>query len=397
MNGPTPRRLWKYVTQCLRLGAYFQAPGDGRLHVQIPAKVFVWSLLIGHVLREYAFHGIEALVRSSARAALGVSRTFGDDALAYFTERLDPAPTRCALASALRYVKRNKAFAKSAGIGLAIDGTTAGRCAKPQCPLCWPLWSPASEIVGYSHHLVMASVVGVGLSLPCDVEPIWPGESERPAGQRLLDRVVRTLGGRFADYVVADAEFATAPFLHTARERGLYAVVRLKENLPELYQTVHDRFDGHLPHGTFVEGADVIEVWDAEDFDSWDALRWDRVRVLRYRQRKRTGDVVEAYWLTDFPQHLVDSRTLYRMAKSRWEIENQGFNDAKSRHGLDHLCHHQANSVVISWLLIFFALVIERLYRLRYLHRGMHQVRSAIELVRLLRLSLAGPPTPDTS
>jgi hypothetical protein len=26
------------------------------------------------------------------------------------------------------------------------------------------------------------------------------------------------------------------------------------------------------------------------------------------------------------------------MAKSRWEIENQGFNDAKSRHGLEHIC-----------------------------------------------------------
>ncbi len=397
MTGPTPRRLWKYVTQCLQLGAYFQAPGDGRIHSQIPAKVFVWSLLIGHVLREYAYHGVEALVRSSARTALGVSRPFGDDALAYFTERLDPAPTRAALARALGQAKRNKAFASSPFIGVAIDGTTAGGTAKPRCPLCRPLYHPAPVIIGYRHHLVMASVVGAGPSLPCDVEPIWPGESERSAGQRLLERVVATLGGRFADYVVADAEFASAPFLHAARARGLRVVVRLKENLPDLWEAVHDRFAGQVPHGTFAEGADVVEVWDADDCDPWEALRWDRVRVLRYRQRKPTGEVREAYWLTDFPQHLVDSRTLYRMAKSRWEIENQGFNEAKNRHGLDHICHHTATSVVISWLLILFALVIERLYRLRYLHRGTHRVRSAIELVRLLRLTLAPPLRPDTS
>ena len=35
------------------------------------------------------------------------------------------------------------------------------------------------------------------------------------------------------------------------------------------------------------------------------------------------------------------------LAKSRWEIENEGFNEAKSRHGLEHICHHHANSLLI--------------------------------------------------
>jgi hypothetical protein len=85
------------------------------------------------------------------------------------------------------------------------------------------------------------------------------------------------------------------------------------------------------------------------------------------------------------------------MAKARWEIENEGFNDAKTRHGLEHICHHNATSLLISWLLTIFALVIERLYRLRYSHRGLHSVRTAIELVRMLRLTLSQPLTTDTS
>src|SRR6266404_6120735 len=52
-------------------------------------------------LREHAYHAVESLVRSSARRALGVSRSFGDDALGYFTERLNPAVTRAALATTL--------------------------------------------------------------------------------------------------------------------------------------------------------------------------------------------------------------------------------------------------------------------------------------------------------
>jgi hypothetical protein len=47
-------------------------------------------------------------------ARLGVGRDFGGDALAYFTERLDPTPTRQAVAQTLTQDRRNKAFNPSA-------------------------------------------------------------------------------------------------------------------------------------------------------------------------------------------------------------------------------------------------------------------------------------------
>jgi hypothetical protein len=121
------------------------------------------------------------------------------------------------------------------------------------------------------------------------------------------------------------------------------------------------------------------------------------VRVFRYRQHKPDGTVVEAYWLTDFPSAQVGPRSLFAMAKSRWEIENQGFNEAKSRHGLEHICHHHANSLLITWLLACLALTIERLYRLRYLHRGSHPWRSSAELVLALWINLFRPCSADTS
>jgi len=84
------------------------------------------------------------------------------------------------------------------------------------------------------------------------------------------------------------------------------------------------------------------------------------------------------------------------MAKSRWEIENQGFNDGKNRYGMQHICHHEPNSILIVWLLILLALVIERLYRSRYLHRGDHGIRSAMDLVTYLWLSVGSRSPPDT-
>lgn len=397
MKGPNPRRLWTYVTRCLGLRSYFRSPGDGRPQPQVPARALLWSLLIGQLLRVCNFLAVERLVRSSARRALTVSRSFSDDALAYFTERLDPTGTRAALARVLRQAKRNKAFATSGSIGLAVDGTTVGRCTSWGCPLCRPYRNADQEIVGYRHHLVLTSVVGTGLFLPCDVEPYGPGDSEYAAGQRLLRRAVEQLGVRFAAYVVVDGEFATAPFLHVAGDLGLPVVARLKANLPELLAAAQKRFAGQPPKLTFPHGQDRVELWDAEDFDPWESLRWKTVRVLFYRQQKPDGEVIEAFWLTDSLEEEVSSRVLYLRAKSRWEIENQGFNDAKNRHGLGHMCHHHPNSLLIVWLLTSLALTIERLYRLRYLRRGTHPVRTAVDLVHLLWLSLSRPAPADSS
>lgn len=397
MKRPTPHRLLRYVTRCLRLKRYLENPGDGRRFPQIPAKAMLWAMLLGQILRESSFHALEGLVGSGRGRGLGISRKFGDDALAYFSERLDPTPTRGAAIQVVHRAKRNKAFQDCTFVGLALDGTTAGRCREQHCPLCRGFRDSHKEIVGYRHHLVMLSVVGTGLCLPIDVEPYGPGDSEYAAGQRLLRRVIPELGVRFADYVVVDAGFATAPFLHTLDDLGLPVVARLKDNLPELLQAVQKRFSHQSAKLSFRWGKDRIQVWDADDFDPWESLCWPTVRVLYYRQHKPDGEVIEAYWLTSFSPQRVSPRSLFRMAKSRWEIENQGFNEAKNQHELEHIPHHHQNSLLLAWLLNALALTIERLYRLRYLHRGSHRRLSAVELCRLLWLNLAKPLVPDTS
>jgi len=399
VKGPTPRRLKKYVARCLRLKSYLRFPGDGRTEGRIPAAALLWALLMGTWLRRTAFAGIEALVCSPARRALDVSQSFGDDALGYFTARLDLAVTRRATVTAVRQAKRHKAFDDCRFIGLALDGSSAGRSRKKVCKLCRPYRNKQREILGYHHKLVMISVVGTGLTLPLDVEPYGPRDSEYNAARRLLRRMVKNAGRRFADYVVADGEFARAPFLHDANDLGLYVIVRLKNNLPELFAAAQKRFSRQPPHQVFRRGKDRVEIWDADDFDPWQTLRWETVRVIRYRQYKPDGTVCEAYWLTDFPRSRVSSRALFLMAKSRWEIENQGFNDAKNRYGFEHICHHERHSLLAVWLLSCLALTIERLYRVRYLHRGTHPVRAAIDLLLLLQLSLGTsvPAVADSS
>lgn len=394
MRGPTPRRLREFLLRRLRLRSYLTEPGDGRLRPQIAPGVVLWAILVGFILRQRSFHSIETLVGLRARSMM-VERGFCDDTLAYFVERLDAEPTRRALVSILKRAKRNKAFDDCWLIGLAVDGTGAGGTRRAPCALCRPRGEGKK---GFQHALSMIAVVGTGITLPFDVEPYGPGDSEYAASQRLLTRAVERLGRRFADYVVADGEYATAPFLHLANRLGLNVVARLKENLPELMAAARARFEGTPPHQRCMIGNELVELWDAEDFAPWESLQWETVRVLRYRQHKPDGTVVEAYWLTDFSRR-VGSLTLYKLAKTRWEIENEGFNDAKTRYGLEHIYHHHPQAMLTCWLLILLAMVIERLYRLRYLRRGSHMPYPAVTFVHLLLLSLGSstPPPPDTS
>ena len=79
---------------------------------------------------------------------------------------------------------------------------------------------------------------------------------------------------------------------------------------------------------------------------------------------------------------------MFKRAKSRWEIENQGFNDAKNRYGMEHIQHHHPSSMLVNWLFILLAMTIERLYRIRYLHRGSHPRLTAMQLKDTLWLNL---------
>jgi hypothetical protein len=396
VRGPSPTRLQKYASRTLGLASFLAAPGDGRTSPQIPASSLFWGLLICKILRVWAFHAVEQWVRLAPRA-LAVGKKFSDDTLRYYAERLDPEPLRDALAAVVQRAKRNKAFERAPRIGLVLDGSGVGHSTRRHCGLCHPQHNSEKEVVGYGHKVVAASVVGAGLVLPVDIEYYGPGQGELTAAKRVLPRVIQRLGRACADYLVLDGLYPGAPFLKLAGDLGLPVIASLTEKLPELVDAARRRFAHQAPTNCFQVGRDRVEVWDADDFEPWAGLHWASVRVLRYRHYRHDGKIFDAHWLTNFTLRQVGSRALFQLCKSRWSIENGVFNEAKNRYGLEHTPQHQPNSIVINALILFLALCLERLYRLRNLHRAGRPRYSAAQLHRVLMLSLGAPLHPDTS
>jgi hypothetical protein len=60
---PTPRALLRFVLHRLGLQRYLAQPGDGRPQPVIAARALLWAMLVGRILREISFYGMEQIVR----------------------------------------------------------------------------------------------------------------------------------------------------------------------------------------------------------------------------------------------------------------------------------------------------------------------------------------------
>ncbi|MGD0790336.1 MAG: hypothetical protein ABR920_01080 [Terriglobales bacterium] len=198
---PTPPALLRFVVHRLGLQRYLAQPGDGGQQPVIPARVLLWAMLVGRVLRESSFYGVEQMVRAAGCRALGLEQSFRNDALSYFVERFDPATSRSALIAVVRQAQRGQAFQDCRFIGRALDGTGAGRSHQSHCVWCRPIRDVQHNVIGYHQQWVTLSVVGTGLTLPFDVEPYGTGDSELAAARRRLTRALGSLGTRFAEII----------------------------------------------------------------------------------------------------------------------------------------------------------------------------------------------------
>jgi hypothetical protein len=203
---------------------------------------------------------------------------------------------------------------------------------------------------------------------------------------------------------VADGEYQTAPFLRAAGEVGLLVVARLKPNLPRMVGGGPDAVPGNTARlerrdrpgagrpvgcGGFRPLGDVALGQCAGPALPAGQARWAQ-RGCVLADRLPLGGDQHRGTLPDGQEPLGD--------------ENQGFNDEKTRYGLEHLAHRQPNSVLLGWLLTVLALTIERLYRLPYLRRVISCAETGDRLgaappadlggAAVLRHQLTGPVAP---
>lgn len=343
---------------------------DARTDPEIsPSSVFL-ALFHAFVFRLPSLQQLDSeLAHSYLQQWIGAERAFRDDTLRYSLCGFDLEPLEAMLVDVNRRLKRGKAFDEGRVQGrlvAALDGIEVLSSFSRHCENC--LQRPVMikdqagrkvQQIQYYHRAVGCQMVHSPVKPFLAFEWLRPGESEDTAALRLLTRLPDLYGSRFFDILLLDALYTKTSVLRLIRKMGWEAVISLKRNTPELYQSAVGLFAHRPPDKTFAEKQDHktyrVQLWDTEGLpftiDNPEPVRVVRSEEVLERNRYRQGERVahstdhEWLWVTTLDQQSFPATVIRQLGHSRWKNENNGWMDLTKhwafKHGFLHACRHR--------------------------------------------------------
>ena len=258
----------------------------------------------------------------------------------------------------------------------AVDGTKFFGSKKKSCPKC--LTSK-----GHNYHSgVVMSTIGDGPKMVVGYNTYKPGEDsvkkdegELNAAKRLITDVTRTYADLF-DVVVYDALACNSQWFNHCLNLGLDIVVQAKKN--KCVKKVKRLANKHGPVASWQSKKDHAQVLVFEShFMMTDVDR--PLRFVKYLYKYENGRRYQIMVVTNCLG--MSHRTLLKMIKGRWGIENSVFNNLKTECGLEHCYVHGGNAVEAILCLIFIAANIMQMFLQRRLRNNYPTQK---EMVRIL-------------
>lgn len=295
-------------------------------------------------------------------------------------------------------LKRNKALQPPwhGLVPLLVDGHESSASYRRCCPGCLErtIHTTQEDHIQYYHRSVTALLITEDMPFLLDAEPQKPGEDEVAAAMRLVGRVVENYPRAF-DLVAADALYAQAPFFEFVLDRGKDVLTVLKDERRNLLQDAQTLFGQTQPPQT-QHGRVRRRTWDAVGFRSWPSL--DRplrvVRSLETTTVRRQLDKQEEFlasdwmWVTTLSSPRASTNAVVALGHSRWDIENQGFNESVNQWHSDHVYRHDPTAILAFWLLTMLVINVFRVFYLRNLKPERRQGCSMLHIARRLAAEL---------
>jgi len=307
-------------------------------------------------------------------------------------------------------LKRNKALKPFACGMLAaiLDGHESHATYRRHCPGCLErtVHTANGDRIQYYHRHVTVQLVGPGMCLLLDAEPICPGQGETAAALRLLERVIAAYPRAF-DIVLGDALYADSNVFNYVLGKGKEIIAVLKDERRDLFADACGLFDQTSPV-MLERGNRQCRCWDIEGLTSWPQVN-QPVRVVRsveryavHRQLDDRDEQLEANWMwvTTLARNMVSTEGLVHFGHLRWKIENEGFNELSTRWHADHIYKHEPQAILVFCLLAMVCLNVFTAFHRLNLKPARRRACSMLHISRLiageLYHSIAGPPQAPT-
>lgn len=292
------------------------------------------------------------------------------DTIGRVQSSLDGSQLRGVLHQFYTRLKRNKALPLNLGLNVAVlDGHEQHASYRRHCSGCRQrtVKTEGGERLQYYHRQVTLMLLPGArpghkpLRILLDCEPMLADEDEVATARRLLTRVLAAYPRAF-DLVLADALYATAPFLNFLIDHGKDALVVLKDERRNLYQDVAGLFERVPPQRAKRRGREC-QWWDFPDLVSWPQVKKplrvvrsvETYSVRRQLDKQTAHETSDWIWATTLERQQAPCERIVSWGHQRWDIENFGFNELVNGWEADHIYRHESHAIEAFLLLAFLA------------------------------------------
>jgi len=411
------RQFEKYVCNVFALPDLLASLTDQRRDPKISTFDVVNSLFHTAVLRIPSINALEGdLKEGDFQKLIGRQPTqdvkaFSADVVANVLDKLQLDRVREAMEDVIGKAERNKAFRDGCYSALrcvAIDGWEPFASYDRHCPHCLVRKvkvkradGDSEEVEQYYHRYVVALLLGPVLDVVLGIEPVRNEEARRDvdgehaghegeltAARRLIDSLHDTYG-TFIDAFVCDALYANGPVMMQLDQHGYGGFLVLKKDNNEPLKEALALWQEQGPCEEYYDQdkKEHLQFWDSDDIETLDTYQ-GKVRVIRAVVTK--PDKEPSTWcfaIVGRRARQLARRTALQIVRSRWHIEDTGFNQWIQHWNFGHVFRHTPNAlmaVLLLWALAFNLLqlfVYRRLGRCRRPKDPTDTIRHIVEVM----------------
>lgn len=376
-------RLLSYADRHFAIEEKLDQITDKRSRPQIPTSEIskkVFTLMLSNL---GSLNQLKAASEMSEICSPSVST------IARSADTMDLDPLREALKGIYLSSRRKKMLGGIGGRSIGIlDGHEVTSSSIYKCQSC--RMRNVSKIEGvvklsYYHSFVAFILAGQKFATMLDIEPILPGQGELTAAYRLIERVCTNYPKAFS-VVAGDALYLAADIFDLLLSHKKYAIAVLKNEKRQLYEEAVALSSIAEPY-RYENGNTSYRVWEHNIEGLWDSYKKE-VTVIRSLETTVIGDKesrAEWMWVTNLP-YAADLENTVRICHSRWQVENQCFNELSNIWSLDHIYRHGANAIAVFILFLFIAVNITNIFFNRNIKDK--RIRTKVFLIDLVKACL---------
>ena len=388
------KKLIRYSNKIFDLFTIIASIADERIKAQIPTVKIVAAIIIMHFTNQGSLNSLsQEIAYKRLKACVPSVST-----IARVADTMDIEEIRAVGLAIYKKARAKKMLEPFCGMWVGVvDGheqITSPYCKCKYCKSRTVTRKDGIKDIQYYHEFTAFILAGPKISFTLDIEPILPGEGEVTSAYRLIERVCRNYPKAFS-IVIGDGLYLKETVFNLLKRHHKYTIAVLKEERRQLFEEAN-RLSLLSEPKVYRKKRTYYRVWEHSIKGCWDGYGKE-VRVIASeeatpaRVHSKDGESFEDklkkvkwMWVTNLPcsENLAGLKNTVAICHSRWQIENQCFNETVNTWNADHVYRHSANAIIAFLLLLFICVNIFNIFRIRNIKDN--SIRTKIYLIKLI-------------